>query len=106
MVANGKPESLSHLVLPLLNTGIDELFDPAAVQTHDVVMVSSLVEFEDRHPILEVMTGNESGGLELRKNAIHGSEPDILIRIQEGAIDVFGREVACCGTALENLENL
>src|SRR3984957_2916055 len=67
--------------------------------------MGALVELEDRHPVLEMMARDQTRRLELRQNAVNGGEPDVLVRIEEGAVDVFGRKMACGGAALENLEN-
>src|ERR1700691_1307999 len=67
--------------------------------------MGALVELETRHPALEMMTRDESCCLELRQDAVNGSEPDVLVRIEEGPVDVLGRKMTCGGAALENLEN-
>src|SRR5438309_7290706 len=41
VIADRESEALGHRGLTLLDAGIHELFDPAAVQTHDVIMVRS-----------------------------------------------------------------
>jgi len=93
VVANRESEALRHRSLSLLDTRVHELFDSAAVQTHDVIVMRAVVELEDRHAVLEVMTGNEPGRLKLRQDAVDGGQPDILIAIEERAINVFGRKV-------------
>jgi len=65
MIADLVPETFRHGVLPVLDTAVHELLDPPTVNAHDVVMVRPLVELEDRHSILEMVSSDESGGLEL-----------------------------------------
>jgi hypothetical protein len=52
--------------------------------------MGTLVELENGHAVLEVMTGDEPGCLELRENAVDRGETDILIGIEQGTVDVFG----------------
>ncbi len=105
MVADREPQPLGDRGLPLFDTGIHELFDPAAVQTHDVIVVRAVIELEDGHAILEVMTGDQARRLKLREHAVDGGQSDILIAVEERAIDVFGRKVPR-SAALENFQNL
>ena len=45
-------------------------------------------------PALEVVPGHEPGCLELRQDAIHGREADILTGIQEVPVNIFCTQVA------------
>src|SRR5262249_12828575 len=92
-------------VLSLFNARIHELFDSAAVQTDDVIVVGAVVQLEDGHAVLEMMARNQASRLELRQNAVHGREADVLVAVEEGAVDVFGRQMTGCA-ALQNLQNL
>ena len=94
MITNREPEALRNRCLPLLDTRVHELFDPATVQTHNVIVVSTVVQLKDGHAILEVMTGNEPGRLKLRQYAVDGGQPDIFVTVQERAVNVFGRQVS------------
>ncbi len=71
MIADLETQSLRHRVLTLLDPTVHELFDLAAIDTDDVIVVCALVQFENRHAALEMMTGHEAGGLELRQHPIH-----------------------------------
>ncbi len=105
MVADGEAELLGHRGLALLDARIHELFDAAAVKTHDMVVMRTLVELEHRHAILEVVAGDQACGLELREHAVHRGKADVLVGLQQRAVDVLGREVAGLA-ALEDLEDL
>src|ERR1700722_20776879 len=105
MIPDREPQALGNRVLALFDARIDELFDAAAIQTHDVIVMGALVELEDRHAVLEMMARDQARRLELRQNAVNGGEPDVLVRIEEAAVDVFGRKMTCGGAALEDLEN-
>ena len=82
MIADGEPQPLGDRGLPFFDTGIHELFDAAAVQTHDVIVVRTVIELEDGHAVLEVMTSDQTGRLKLRENAIDRGQPDVLVAIQ------------------------
>jgi len=105
MVADREPQPLGDGRLPLFDTGIHELFDAAAVQTHDVIVMRAVIELEDGHAILEVMPRDESRRLKLRQNAVDGGQSDVLIAVEERAIDVFGRKMPR-SAALENFQDL
>ena len=90
MIPDRESQPLRDGRLPLLYPGIHELFDPAAVQADDMIVMRALVELEDRHAVLEVMAGDQAGGLELREHAVDGGEPDVLVGLEQGAIDVLG----------------
>src|SRR6516162_1786878 len=68
-------------------------------------MVRALVELEDGHTVLEMMTRDEAGSLELREHAVHGRKPDVFVRLEQRSIDVFRGEMTR-RAALENLEDL
>ncbi len=70
-----------------------------------MIVVRPLIELEDGHPVLEVMTGHEARGLELRQDAVDRREPDVLLRAEQRAVDVLGREVPS-SAVLEYFENL
>src|SRR5439155_19022089 len=91
--------------LALLDAGIHELFDPATVQTHDVIVVGTLIELEDGHTVLEMMARNEPGRFKLRQHAVDGREPYVLVTVEECPINVFGRKMTS-RAALEDFQNL
>ena len=71
-----------------------ELLDPSAVDADDVVVVLAFVQLEDGRAALEVMAGDEPGRLELREHAVDRREADVLVRIEQAAVDVLGTHVA------------
>jgi hypothetical protein len=56
-----EPQLLGHRPLAIFDAGIHELFDAAAVQTHNVVMVSAVVEFKNTvaRPMSSLDSSNE-----------------------------------------------
>ena len=69
--------------LALLDLGVEEFLDTAAVHAHQVVVVLALVELEHRLAALEVIARQDAGLLELHQHAIDGCQTDI------GAFDVY-----------------
>src|SRR5579863_7437001 len=104
MVTDRETQPLRDGRLALFYSGIHELFDAAAVQADDMIVMGTLVELEHRHPILEVVAGHEARGLELREHPVNGGKPDVLVRLEQRAVDVLGRQMPR-RAALEDLED-
>ena len=93
MVADLKPQALGDGVLALFDPAIHELFHFSAVNTHDVIVMRALVEFENRHAALEVMARDQARGFELGEHPVDGGEADVLIGDQQLFINVFRAHV-------------
>ncbi len=98
-------QAVRHRVLPRLDAVVDELFDVAAVKTHDMIVMGPLVELEDSHAVLEVVPSDQAGRLELREHAVDGRKPDVLVRLEQAAVDVLGRQMPRLAPG-EDLEDL
>jgi len=105
MVGDLETHPVGDRPLTLLDPLVGELFDAAAVRTHDVVVVRALVEFEHRGAALEVVPRDESRRLELREHAVDGGEPDVLVHLEQAPVDVLRAHVARL-RAREDLEDL
>ena len=105
MIAQLVPQALGDLFLALFDRFVDELFDAAAVQTHDMVVMRSLVELEHGHAVFKMVPRHQPRGLELREHAVHRRETDVLVRLDQALVDALGRHMTG-RTALENLEDL
>jgi len=95
------------LALALLDLGVDELLDMAAVHAHEVVVVRAFIELEDRSPGLEVPAHEQAGLLELGEDPVDRRQADLDPFLAERAIDVLGAEVAHAGfrrLALEDFQ--
>jgi len=75
--------------LALFDAGVHELFDLAAVQTHDVVVMLAFVELEHSGRALEMMTAHEAGGFELRQNSIDRRKSNVFVRLEKMLVDVL-----------------
>ena len=92
-------------VLPVLDLGIEELLDVAALQADQVVVVVAFVQLENSLAGFEVMAFEQAGLFELGKHPVNRGQADIHVFGDEQAIDVFGGQVAVFGF-LEKIEDL
>ena len=67
MIADLESELLGHRPLALFDARIHELFDPAAVQTHNVVVVSAMVDFKNCHSVFEMVPADPQTQEQTRK---------------------------------------
>ena len=105
VIAQFVAQALRNRLLALFDGLIDELFDAAAVKTHDMVVMRPLIKFEDRHAVFEMMARHQPGRLELREHAIDGREANVLVGLDQSLVDALGGHVTG-RTALENFEDL
>ena len=105
MVGHGETAALGDGALALLDDLVDKLFHMAAVETHDVIVVRSVVQLEYRVPALEIVPTDQAGGLELGQHAIDRGQPDVLARLQQRLVQPLGAQVPG-GAVLEYLKNL
>jgi outer membrane protein assembly factor BamE len=94
VIADFEAQAFRYRVLAFFDTAVHELFDLAAVNTHDVIVVPTLIELEHRHAAFEMMASDETGGLELGQYAIHRGEADVFVGYQQLLVDVFRAHVA------------
>src|SRR3954470_970697 len=94
-----------HVVLPLLDVGVVELLDAAALQAHEVVVVAALVELEHRLARLAILPRQEAVLLELREDAVDRGQADVDAFGDERLVHILGRQVAHLAR-LEQLEDL
>src|SRR5688572_23721412 len=93
------------LVLALLDVGVIELLDPAALQAHQVVVVAALVELVNRLAGLEVLAREQPRLLELLEHAVDGGEADVDAVGEERLVDVLRGQVPHLAR-LEQLQDL
>lgn len=92
-------------ILSLLDLGVVELFYLAALKAYQVVVMITLVEFENRLARLEIVAFEQAGLLELRQHAIDGGEPDVHALADQQTIDILRGQVTLIGT-LEQVQDL
>ena len=104
MIVDRETSLLGNAVLALLDFSVDELFNLAALQTNQVVVVITMVEFEYRLVTIKVMAHQQARLLKLRKHAIYRGQPDILAIISQQSIHFFCSHVALVAL-LEQIED-
>src|SRR5258706_1463824 len=105
VVVDREAAVLGDLDLALLDVGVVELLDAAALQAHEVVVVAALVQLVDRLAALEMVAYQQARLLELREHAVHRREPHVGVLVEELAVHVLGREVALVAV-LEQVQHL
>jgi hypothetical protein len=104
MVVDVETQALGDGRLTVFNAAVHEFFDPAAVNTDDVVMVGAMVQLENSHAVFEMMASDEARGFKLREHAIDRGKADVFVAAQELPVDVLRRQVAGVA-ALQNLQD-
>jgi len=84
---------LRHLLLPVLNFVVDELFHFAAVGADQMVVMAAFVDLEYGVRRLEVAADQDASLLKLRQNSIDRRQPQLHALILQKTINVLGREV-------------
>ena len=79
--------------LQRLDALVDELGDLAGIYVNHVVMMLFRRELVDRMPFSKVMTRHDAGRFELSQDAVDGRQPDGVVRIEQGLVDVFGAQM-------------
>ena len=93
MLADLEPALAGDSGLALLDLGIEEFLDAAALQAHQVIVVAALIELEHSLARFEVMPYQQACLLELRQHAIHRRQPDVQTFGQQLLVDVLGSQV-------------
>src|SRR5215210_5466025 len=105
MILDAKAALAGDLDLALLDFGVVELLDVAALDAHDVIVVSPCaLQLENGFPAFEMVPDQETRLLELRQYAVDRCEPGVGAFLEQGFVNVFGRQMAHL-TFLEDLEN-
>ena len=79
------------LVLQALDFFARELDDLARLDVDHVVVVLAAVELVDGLAALEVVLEHDAGGFELGQHAVDGGEADVVLVLEQLAVDVLGR---------------
>lgn len=89
MVVNSETAFGGSFFLARLDGRIKELLNPAALQTHYMVMVLALVEFKHRLAALEVVPHQQSGLLELGQHTVNRGQPHIVSACQQSFVYIL-----------------
>ena len=88
------PVGFSDAPLQPLHVAVYKLNHFAGFQTHHVIMMPALVQFENRPAALEIVPGNKAGMFELRQDPIYRCEPNVFTGLYQLAINIFGGQMA------------
>lgn len=94
MLVQAKAAFLGDLALPLLDLGVVELLHTAALHAQQVVVVAALVELIDRLFVVEMMSDQQAGLLELGQDPVDRGQADVLVLPVQQAMDLVCRKVA------------
>ena len=104
MVGYRKAFQLGNRMLPPLYFGVVKLFHNAAIEAHQMIMVLSFVEFEDRFTAFEMAAAQNPSLLELRQNPVNRGQANIRPIIEENTKYVLSGHVPLM-SFLENFQN-
>lgn len=95
----------SDLLLPRLDCRIVKLFQMAALQAHDMIVMLALVQFKYGFTAFKIVAQQNAGHFKLGKHAIYGGQTDILSRGQQHFEYILRAEVPAFST-FKQIENL
>ena len=95
---------LGNGLLAQFDFGVIKLFHPATVQTDQMVVVLSLIEFVNRFTAFEMVAVQDAGLLELRQYPVHGRQTNVGAFQQQLPENVFRSHVPLYAL-VENLED-
>lgn len=94
-----------NFLLTLFYCRIIKFFDAAALQAHQMVMMTALIELKNGFAAFEMMAHEQTGGLKLCQHTINRRQTDIHLLGEQMPIDILRRQMAI-GAFLEDIENL
>ena len=105
MVAQSKAVFLGYRLLALFYDFIVKLLDSPAVNTNDVIMMQASFQLKNSLAAFEMVPRDKSCRFKLGKGPVNRGQPDFLTRLQQFAIDRFGRQMAVLNI-LQKLKHL
>lgn len=96
---------LGDRVLQFLDLVADEFDHLARVDIDHMIVVATIVEFEDGVAICEVLPRHQASGFKLGEHAVHRGEPDVFARIEQLPVNILGTEMPIF-RARQDLEDL
>jgi hypothetical protein len=94
-----------YVVLNPFDLIIEKLDHVAGFDAHHVVVMFTTVQLEYGVTALEIVANHEISRLELRQNAIDGSQSNVLTGFQQLFVNVLGTQMPILA-ALEDFQNL
>jgi hypothetical protein len=90
--------------LALFNLSIVKLFDPAAIEADQMIVVGALIELVDSFAAFKVAAREQARLLKLGEHAIHRCQTDVGALIEQNAVNVFSGHMPL-PTSLKNLHD-
>lgn len=94
-----------HDLLPLFDSLVDELIHPAAFNTHEVIVMLSLIKLEKGMSAFKMVALYQARGFELGEHTVYRGQADFLAVGQKKFVNIFRAKVLI-GVLFENLQNL
>ncbi len=69
---------LRNIVLQLFDFFADEFDDVPGLDTHHVIVMVAVIEFENRMAALEIVARDKAGRLELSQHPVNRGQADVL----------------------------
>ena len=96
MVRDDKAFLLGYVVLPLFNFSVIKLLNTPTVQTYQVVMVLTFIEFINSLATLKMAATENVGLLKLRQHPVHGGQAHIGAVFKQNTKYILSRHVTLC----------
>ncbi len=84
-----KAAILGNFDLTFLDFGVVEFFDPTALETYQMVMMSGARKLKNRFATLEMVAFEQSRLLELRQYPVDGGETNILAFTNQRLVNIL-----------------
>ena len=108
MTMQAKAARCGHLALTVFDFGVDKLFDSAARQAHQMIVMRAFVQLEHRAAAFEMIARQKPGLFKLGQHPIHRRKPDVDMLGYQRFVNVLGAHVThaeLLRTALKNFEH-
>ncbi|SUD28950.1 Uncharacterised protein [Pseudomonas fluorescens] len=88
---------LSDLMLELLDCRTGELDNLIGIQVNHVVVMTTVSQFKNCMTAVEIMTNHQPCGFKLGQYTVNRGQADVLVRLHQRLVDIFGTHVALLG---------
>lgn len=94
MISDDITRLFGNFLLTLFDGFIKKLFNLAAADTNQVIMMGTEIQLEHGAAFFKIMADYQTGGLKLRQNAINGCKSDLMACFRENTVNFFCAEMA------------
>lgn len=104
MIGDFKTVLFRDPLLAFFDLGIKELFNLAATQAHQMIVMRAFIQFKHGLAGFKVVALQQAGLFELRQDAVNRCQANIEIVIQQHFVDIFSTQVPHFGI-LKNIKD-